>query len=190
MFGDPFEQVGWLAEQVRVTRRLNKESRQPACDRSKATRIMRLMENGEVDGKHWAQVCKQLHGNLKAEAMRSCLGQLASNSLNLSTLTDCADAKSIRNLLQQGNTGRPCHFCLGGPESRVHWCLECPAWQAAFVQVALTASAHLATGGNSLWFRPDFRLGFAGPDCKMTSDKEAWMRGSDFLIHNDPDLVT
>jgi len=73
MFGDPFEQVGQLAQQVRVTRCLNKESRQPACDRSKATRVMRLMENREVDGKHWAQVCKQLHGNLKAEAMRSGL---------------------------------------------------------------------------------------------------------------------
>jgi len=87
MFGAPFEQVGWLAQQVRVTRRLNKESRQPTCDRSKATTVMRLMENGEVDGKHWAQVCKQLHGNLKAEAMQSCLGQLASSSLNLSTLS-------------------------------------------------------------------------------------------------------
>jgi len=183
MFGDPFEQVGQLAQQVRVTRCLNKESRQPACDRSKATRVMRLMENREVDGKHWAQVCKQLHGNLKAEAMRSCLGQLTSSSLRLSTLTDCADAKSIRNLLQLGETGRPCHFCVGGPDSRVHWCLEYPAWQPAFVQVALTASAHLATGGNSLWFRPDFRLGFAGPDCKMTRDKEASMRGSDFLRH-------
>jgi len=42
--GDPFEQVGWLAQHVRVTRRLNKESRQPDCERSKATRVMRLME--------------------------------------------------------------------------------------------------------------------------------------------------
>jgi len=186
MFGDLIEQVGRLAQQVRVTRRLNKESRQPACDRSKATRVMPLMENG----KHWAQVCKQLRGNLKAEAMRSCLGQLAFSSLNLSTLTDCADAKSICNLLQLGETGRQCHFCVGGPESRVHWCLECPAWQPAFVQVALTASAHLATDSNSLWFRPDFRLGFAGLDCKMISDKEAWMKGSDSLRHNDPDFVT
>ena len=54
-----------------LTRRLNKESRQPACDRSKATRVMRLMENGEVDGKHWAQACKQLHRNLKADAVWS-----------------------------------------------------------------------------------------------------------------------
>jgi len=83
MFGDPFEQVGWLVQQTRVARRLNKESRQPDCDRFKNTRVMRLMEQGEVDGKHWAQVCKQLHGNLKTEAMRSCLGQLASSSLNL-----------------------------------------------------------------------------------------------------------
>ena len=44
MFGDPFEQVGRLTQQVRVTRRLNKESRQPDCERSKATRVMRLME--------------------------------------------------------------------------------------------------------------------------------------------------
>jgi len=180
MFGDPFEQVGRLAQQIRVARRLNKESRQPDFDRSKATRVMRLMETGEADGKHWAQVCKQLHGNLKAEAMRSCLGQLASSSLNLSTLTDCADAKSIRNLLKVGGKGRPCHFCLGGPDSRVHWCHECPAWQPAFVQVALTASAHLATGSSCLWFQPAFRLDFTGPDCKMTSEKEAWMRGSDF----------
>jgi len=148
------------------------------------------MEKGEVDGKHWAQVCKQLHGNLKAEALRSCLGQLASSNLNLSTLTDCADAKSIRNLLKLGDKGRPCHFCLGGPDSRVHWCHECPGWQPSFVQVVLTASAHLAIGGNSLWFRPDLRLGFAGPDCKMTSGKEAWMRGSGFLRHSDLDLLT
>jgi len=111
LFADTFEQVGRLAQQIRVARRLNKESRQPDCDRSKATRVMRLMENGEVDRKYWAQVCKQLHGNLKAEAMRSCLGQLASSSLNLSTLTDCADAKSICNLLKLGEKGRPCHFC-------------------------------------------------------------------------------
>jgi len=44
LFGDPFEQVGWLAQRTRVTRRLNKESRQPECQRSKATRVMRLME--------------------------------------------------------------------------------------------------------------------------------------------------
>jgi len=95
MFGDPFEQVNRLAHQVRVKCRLKKESRQPDCDGSKATRVMRLMEKGEVDGNNWAQVCKQVRGNLKAEAMRSCLGKLASSSLNLSTLTDCADAKSI-----------------------------------------------------------------------------------------------
>ena len=41
-----------------------------------------------------------------------------------------------------------------------------------------------------MWFRPDFRLGFAGPDCKVTSDKDAWMRGSGFKRHSDPDLVT
>ena len=40
MFGNPFEQVGRLAQQVRVTHCLNKESRQPNCDRSKATRVM------------------------------------------------------------------------------------------------------------------------------------------------------
>jgi len=66
---------------------------------------MRLMEKLEVDGKYWAQVCKQIHGNLKAEAMQSCLGQLASSSFNLSTLTDCADAKSIRNLFKLGDKG-------------------------------------------------------------------------------------
>jgi len=66
---------------------------------------MRLIEIGEVGGKHWAQVCKQLHGNLKAQAMRSCLGQLASSSLNLSSLTDCANAKSIRNILKLGVKG-------------------------------------------------------------------------------------
>jgi len=135
-------------------------------------------------------VCKQLRGNSKAEAMWSCLGQLVSSSLNLSTLTDCANANSIRNILKLGEKGRPCHFCTGGPDSRVHWCHECPAWQPAFVQVVLTASAHLASGGNSLWFRPDPRLGFAGPDCKMTSDKEAWVRGSGFMRHSDPDLVS
>jgi len=102
---------------------------------------------------------------------------LRSNKNNINQMTDWADAKGTRNLLKLGGKGRPCHFCLGGPDCRVHWCHECPAWQPAFVQVALTASAHLATqavtGGNSLLFRPDFRLGFAGPDCKMTSDKEA-----------------
>ena len=38
----------------------------------------------------------------EGKAMRSCLGQLASNSLNLSILTDCADAKSIQNILKLG----------------------------------------------------------------------------------------
>ena len=46
------------------------------------------------------------------------------------------------------------------------------------------------SGEKRLWFHQDLRLGFAGPDCKMTSDKEAWMRGSDFIRHSDPDLVT
>ena len=78
IFSDPFEQVEWLAQHVRVTHCLDKESRQPDCERSKATRVIRLMEKGEADGKHWEQVCKQLRGNVKAEAMRSCLGQLAS----------------------------------------------------------------------------------------------------------------
>ena len=31
------------------------------------------------------------------------------------------------------------------------------------IQVVLKASAHLASGAISLWFRPDLRLGFAGP---------------------------
>jgi len=53
------------------------------------------MERRDVGGKHWEHVCKKLSENLKAEAMRSCLGQLASSSINLSTLTDCADAKRI-----------------------------------------------------------------------------------------------
>jgi len=131
MFGDPFEQVGLLAQQVRVTRCLNKESCQPDCNRSKATRVMRLMEKGEVDGKHWAQMRKQLHGNLKAEAMWSFLGQLASSSLNLCTLMDCADAQGIRNIFKLGEKGRPCHFSQGGPDSRVHWCHKSPAWQPA-----------------------------------------------------------
>ena len=157
LFADTFEQVGRLAQQIRVARFLNKEPRQPDCDRSKATRVMRQMEKGEVDGKHWAPVCKQLHGNLKAEAMRSSLGQLASSSLNLSTLTDCADSKSIHNLLKLGDKGRPCHFCSGGLDSRVvHWCHECPAWQPSFVQVALTASAHLATGDTANGFDQTF----------------------------------
>jgi len=71
LFGDPFEQVGRLAQRTRVTHRRNKESRQPESRRSKATRVMRLMEKGEVDGNHWEEVCKHLSGNLKAEAMRS-----------------------------------------------------------------------------------------------------------------------
>jgi len=120
MFGDPFQQVGRFAPHVRVTRHLNKKSRQPNGERSKATRVIGLMEKGEVDrdGKHWAHVYKQLRGNLKVEAMRSCLGQLASSSLNLSTLTDCADAPKIRNILKLGGKGRPCHFCPGDPDSR------------------------------------------------------------------------
>jgi len=40
MFGDSFEQVGLLAQQIRVVLCLNKESHQPDCDRSKATRVM------------------------------------------------------------------------------------------------------------------------------------------------------
>jgi len=155
-----------------------------------ATRVMRLMEKGEVGGNHWEEVCKHLSGKLKAEAMRSGLGQLASSSGNLSALTDCADAQSTRNILKLGELGRPCHFCAGGPDSRVHRCHECPAWQPAFVHVALTASAHLVSGGNSLWFCPDLRLGFAGPDCKMTIDKEAWMRSLGLMRHSDPRLVT
>ena len=78
------------------------------------------MEKGEVVGHHWEEVCKHLSGNLKAEAMRSCLGQLASSSLNLSTLTDCADAQSIRNIFKLGESGRPCHFCPGGPDYMFH----------------------------------------------------------------------
>jgi len=176
--------VGRLAQQVRVTRRLNKESRQPDCDRSKAMRVMRLMEKRKVDGNNWAQVCTQLRGNLKAEAMWSCLGQLASSSLNRvdrlrssfsPQLENVSNAlgitvlmpRAFKTFLKLGEKGRPCDFCSGSPDSRVHWCHECLAWQPAFVQVALTASAHLATGDNSLWFCPDFCLGFAGPDCKM-----------------------
>jgi len=60
------------------------------------------MEKGEVDGNHWEEVCKHLSGNLKTEALQSCLGQLASSSRNLSTLTDCADALNIRNILKLG----------------------------------------------------------------------------------------
>jgi len=145
---------------------------------------MRLMEKGEVDGKHWEQVCKQLRGNLTAEAMRSCPGQLASSSLNLSSLTDCADAESIRNILKLGGKGRPCRFFTGGPDSRVHWCHECPAWQTAFVQVSLTESANLASGGNSLWFRPDLRLGFADPDCKMTMTRRPGCRGEALALRD------
>jgi len=58
MFGDQFEQVGRLAHHVRVTRRLNKEAHQSDCERSKATRVIQLMEKGDVDGKHWEQMCK------------------------------------------------------------------------------------------------------------------------------------
>jgi len=67
MFGDLFEQVGRLAQHFRVcvalfllnrywgivtvpgslTQCLNKESRQCDCERSKATRVMRLMEKGK-----------------------------------------------------------------------------------------------------------------------------------------------
>jgi len=140
MFGDPFEQVGRLAPHVRVTRRLNKESRQPNGERSKATRVIRLMKKGEVDcdGKHWAHVYKQLRGNLKAEAMRSCLGQLASSSLNLSTLTDCANASSIQNILKLGGKGRPCHFCPEGPDSRL---------QGAFVSRMSSMATCFRSGG-------------------------------------------
>ena len=73
---------------------------------------------------------------------------------------------------------------------RVHWCHECPAWQLALVQVALAASAHLESGENNLWFRPDLRLSFAGLDCNMTGDKEAWLRMSGFMRHSDPDFST
>jgi len=52
LFGTLFEQVERLAQRTRVTRRLNKESRQPESQRSKATRVIRLMEKGEVDGNH------------------------------------------------------------------------------------------------------------------------------------------
>jgi len=38
LFGDPFEQVGWLAQRTGVTRRLNKESRQPESQRSQRLR--------------------------------------------------------------------------------------------------------------------------------------------------------
>jgi len=68
-------------------------ARVPEISEAKATRVMQLMEKGEVDGNHWEEGCKHLSGNLKAEAMRSCLGQLASSSRNFSALTDCADAR-------------------------------------------------------------------------------------------------
>jgi len=123
LFRDLFEQVGRLAQRTRMTRCLYKESRQPESQRSKVTRVMWLMEKGDVDGNHWKEVCKHLSGNLKAEAMRSqCLGQItsSSSSLNLSTLTDYADVQSIQNILKLGECERPCHFCAGGPDSRVH----------------------------------------------------------------------
>jgi len=62
-----------------------------------------MMEKGEVDGNHWEEVCKHLSGNLKTEALQSCLGQLASSSRNLSTLTDCADALNSKHSQAGGN---------------------------------------------------------------------------------------
>ena len=146
LFGTPFEQVEPLAQRTRVARRLNKESRQPESQRSKATRVIRLMEKGEVDGNHWKEVCGHLSGNLNAEAMRSCLGQFSSSNRNLSALPNCADTHGIRNILNLGESGCPCHFCAGGPDSRVHWCHEGPAWQPAFVHGLDSISAPCVRG--------------------------------------------
>jgi len=163
IFEDPFEEVGRLAQHVRVTRRLNKKSRQPESERSKATRVMRLMEKGEVDGEHWEQVCKQLSRNLKAEAMQSFLGQLASSSLNLSTMTDFAGAKNG-----------------GGKDDRVTSEQEVQTPECTGVTNAQHGSLLSFSGLDSIntpsvrgkqpVVSPRPSIGLRRPDCKTTSD--------------------
>jgi len=67
VLGDPFEQVGKIADRVKVAGTLWREAQKPADKRAKATRIMRLIEDGDVDSKHYEQVLAQLDGNLLAE---------------------------------------------------------------------------------------------------------------------------
>jgi len=99
---------------------------------------MRLMEKGEVDSNHWEAVCKHLSENLKAEVMRSCLGQLASSSLNLSAMKDCADVQGIRNVLKLGEPGRPCHFCAGSPD----WAPLAPSQHFTYIRKYLCIYAY------------------------------------------------
>ena len=56
VLGDPFEQVGEIADRVKVAGTLWREAQKPVDKRAKATRIMRLLEDGDVDSKHYEQV--------------------------------------------------------------------------------------------------------------------------------------
>jgi hypothetical protein len=123
----------------------------------------------EVEGKHWAQVCKQLRGSLKAEAIRSCLGQIASSSLNLSTLTDCADAKSIRNILKLGDKGRPCHFCSGGPELQGALVSRMPGMATCFRASGLDSISAPSDRGKQPVVSPQLSYGFYRP--RLQNDK-------------------
>ena len=81
----------------------------------------------------------QTSGNLKAEAMRSCLGQLAYSSFNLSTLMDCAGGEKDDRVTFVQEVQTP--GCIGVTNAQ--------HGNPLFVQVVLTASAHLASGGGS-----------------------------------------
>ena len=150
---------------------------------------MRLIEVGDVDSKQYEQVLAQLDGNLLAKVQRSVMGRIASSSTELTMLNNCADASHIRQILALGQQNRPCPFCDGGPDSRVHWCHECPASAKSFVFVAMAVSAHLAAGGRCLWFRPDLRRSFAGSDGKLRGDTTAWEHVTGFTRNNDVTLV-
>ena len=148
-----------------------------------------MLEDGDVDSKHYKQVLDQLDGNLLAEVTRSVMGRMASSSTELTMLHNCADASQIRQILALGQHNRPCPFCAGGPDSRVHWCHECPASAKAFVFVAMAVSAHLAAGGRCLWFRPDLQRSFAGRGGQLVGDTTVWEHATGFSRNGDVTLV-
>ena len=150
---------------------------------------MRLLEDGDVDSKQYEKVLDQLDGTLLAEVTRSIMGRMASSSTELTMLHNCADASQIRQILALGQQNRPCPFCAGGPDSRVHWCHECPASAKSFVFVAMEVSAHQAAGGRCLWFRPDLRRSFAGRDGQLLGDLTVWKNAKGFTLNDDVTLL-
>ena len=66
MLGGPFERVGKIADRVKVAGTLWRQAQKPADKRAKATQIMCLMEDGDVDSKHYEHCRPPKHPRLQA----------------------------------------------------------------------------------------------------------------------------